>query len=173
MKFVIATLVVLLASGCVNAAPARGPEGAEWVAQSEGNWCWAATAAMVGEVYTGVKLEECAIVSTVLDRDCCANPDSCNETNVASKALSMAYGLQVRETKFDLSAIGAAPVIVAYFAPGSGVGHATVVTRTPYGEYLRFDPIAKAPYNVQRLTAEQVSVYGDGWLPAAMVVVVK
>jgi hypothetical protein len=164
-------MVLVVVSACQNPAPSRREYTLEWVGQAEGNWCWAATAAMVGQAYTGAQLDECSIVSTVLDRDCCANRDSCNETNVASKALTMAYGLRTEERPFDLAAIGIAPVIVAYFAPGSSVGHATVVRRMESGEFLRFDPIKPSPYNVQRLSAEQVSVYGDGWVPAAMVVV--
>lgn len=157
-------LLVFCLAACTNPAPERKDYTVEWVGQRESNWCWAATAAMLGQAYTGVHLDECEIAGMTLDKDCCAAPESCNQSSVASKALQMSFGLNTKEEKFDEAVIGNAPVIVAYWGADS-VGHATVVQRHGL-EFFRYDPIKLAPYNVARLGS--VEKYGD-WTARVMV----
>ena len=107
-----------------------------YIGQRTPVWCWAATSTMVLQYY-GVQVDQCQIVTTYLQRDCCffgVGDQFCGVTaSLSTMQAAMQYG-GVRSTyvpsplTFDqiVNEIGAGrPIIMAY--RGSFSGHVVVL----------------------------------------------
>lgn len=80
-------------------APKMSPEDPHWSvpgivlkSQEEPNWCWVAAAQAVLSVSHAPAPSQCEIAAKTLGRDCCASPNSCDQTGSVASALR-AYGV--------------------------------------------------------------------------------
>jgi hypothetical protein len=52
-----------------------------YVNQTQSNWCWAASAAMVINYYKDTNVNSCSVASQEFNFNCCENPNPCNKQN--------------------------------------------------------------------------------------------